>query len=285
MTPQRQAWHLDKGRRRPVLRVTRQQFPLAPGFATTAHAAQGQTYAEGVVMDMHIALTRVKDRQGLFLYRPFDATPYQKGVKAGRALLLRVWRGEDIDWSKLRAKYREERVCVECREQKPIAAYTAGQWKRTDPDRVCKECVRGHAEANQPWQCNTCKDWKEKDAFAQKYCVCATCEQTKRCDGCSVRKGQAEFTADAWRKCTKERLCKSCASKHKGFWTCCTCQGRKDIAAFQEWTESQASVRRMSAEEAAAEQPGACGCDDTSLAQAGDRAETHASRGGSLVGN
>ena len=71
--------------------------------------------------------------------------------------------------------------------------------------------------------------------------MCATCEQTKRCDGCSVRKGQAEFTADAWRKCTKERLCKSCASKQKGFWTCCTCQGRKDIAAFQEWTESQGS--------------------------------------------
>ena len=116
-------------------------------------------------------------------------------------------------------------------------------------ESVCKECVRGHAEANQPWQCNTCKDWKEKDAFAQKYAgtqcsfyrVCATCEQTKRCDGCSVRKGQAEFTADAWRKCRKERLCKSCASKQKGFWTCCTCQGRKDIAAFQEWTESQGS--------------------------------------------
>ena len=33
----------------------------------------------------------------------------------------------------------------------------------------------------------------------------------------------------------------SCASKQKGFWTCCACQGRKDIAAFQEWTESQGS--------------------------------------------
>ena len=78
-----------------MLRVTRKQFPLAPGFATTAHAAQGQTCPEGVLMDMHIgdagdplaayiALTRVKDRRGLFVYRPFAAAPFQKGAKIGR---------------------------------------------------------------------------------------------------------------------------------------------------------------------------------------------------------
>ena len=63
------------------------------------------------------------------------------------------------------------------------------------------------------------------------------------------------------------------------------CVSGVDGVARQPCPKWQASVRRMSAEEAAAEQPGACGCDGTSLAQAGDRAETHASRGGSLVGN
>ena len=53
VAPQKKPWYLDKGRRRPVLRVTRKQFPLASGFATTAHAAQGQTCKEGVVMAMH----------------------------------------------------------------------------------------------------------------------------------------------------------------------------------------------------------------------------------------
>ena len=53
VAPQKKPWYLDKGRKRPVLRVTRKQFPLAPGFAATAHAAQGQTCKEGVVMDMH----------------------------------------------------------------------------------------------------------------------------------------------------------------------------------------------------------------------------------------
>ena len=104
VAPQKKPWYLDKGRKRPVLRITRKQFPLAPGFATTAHAAQGQTCKEGVVMDMHIgeagdpltayiALTRVQDRHGLFAYRPFSAAPFQKGAKVGRELLLRFWGG------------------------------------------------------------------------------------------------------------------------------------------------------------------------------------------------
>ncbi len=41
--PKRGAWFLDKGRKHPVLKISRQQLPLAPAFAMTAHAAQGQT--------------------------------------------------------------------------------------------------------------------------------------------------------------------------------------------------------------------------------------------------
>ena len=122
-----------------MLRVTRKQFPLAPGFATTAHAAQGQTCPEGVLMDMHIgdagdplavyiALTRVKNRYGLFVYRPFAAAPFQKGAKKGRELLLRFWGGEHMDWAFLRAKYRDEKLCSERKEQKPVGAFTPGRW-------------------------------------------------------------------------------------------------------------------------------------------------------------
>ena len=181
-----------------MLRVTRKQFPLAPGFASTAHAAQGQTYAEGVVMDMHIgdagdpltayiALTRVRDRHGLFVYRPFAAAPFQKGPKVGRELLLRFWAGEKLDWSALRAKYREEKQCKECNESKPASAFTAGRWKRTDAARVCKECVSRHVDACEPWQCMACACWKEESAFMKEYArpqctfyrVCTACEKTK----------------------------------------------------------------------------------------------------------
>ena len=177
---QKKPWYLDKGRRRPVLRVTRKQFPLAPAFATTAHAAQGQTCPEGVVADLqigeagdpltvYIAITRVRDRQGLFIYRPFDAAPFQRGAKLGRDLLLRFWRGDTMDWAALRAKYREERQCAECKEQKPASGYTLGRWKRMDAARICKECLQRHGAMMQPWQCMACYMWKQEDAFVAKY--------------------------------------------------------------------------------------------------------------------
>ena len=63
----------------------------------------------GDPLTAYIALTRVQDRHGLFVYRPFPAAPFQKGAKVGRELLLRFWGGEKMDWSALRAKYRDER--------------------------------------------------------------------------------------------------------------------------------------------------------------------------------
>ena len=55
VAPMRRCWYLDRQRRKPELRVTRTQFPLAPGFAITAHVAQGQTIREGVIADLCLA--------------------------------------------------------------------------------------------------------------------------------------------------------------------------------------------------------------------------------------
>ena len=129
------------------------------------------------------------------MYRPFPAAPFQKGAKVGRELLLRFWAGEALDWSALRAKYRDERQCKECNESKPASAFTAGRWKRTDAGRVCKECIRRHVEAQQPWQCMACTAWKQEDAFMAKharpqatfYRICKTCEQTQVCIVSAIR--------------------------------------------------------------------------------------------------
>ena len=244
--------YLDKGRRRPVLRVTRKQFPLAPGFATTAHAAQGQTCKEGVVMDMHIggagdpltayiALTRVQDRHGLFVYRPFPAAPFQKGAKVGRELLLRFWGGEKMDWSALRAKYRDERECKECNESKPASAFTAGRWKRQDAARVCKECIRRHVETQMPWQCMACTAWKQEDAFKAKhaspqatfYRICATCEQTQLCRVCNTRKDEMKFSAAMWKRARNGgRVCLACSEKAWGWSRCSICHVKQAAFAF-----------------------------------------------------
>ena len=48
------SWFVDKGRAHPVLRIVRKQIPLAPAFAITAHAAQGQTMVNGAIVDLCI---------------------------------------------------------------------------------------------------------------------------------------------------------------------------------------------------------------------------------------
>ena len=162
VTAQRKPWFLDRGRKSPRLRITRLQFPLAPGFAITAHVAQGQTLRDGVIADFNIgpvasvftsyvAATRVTGRDKLLIMRPFPASPFQKGNSIGRELLLRVWRGDHVDWEALRAKYLEERTCGECAEKKGKTAFTVGQWNRGDPERVCRECTARHRDAGEPY--------------------------------------------------------------------------------------------------------------------------------------
>ena len=86
--PIKRDWFLDKGRPHPMLRITRTQLPLMPAFAMTAHFSQGQTFSDGAIVDLrlggrstamasYVALTRIKQRQDLILYRPFPKELFQ----------------------------------------------------------------------------------------------------------------------------------------------------------------------------------------------------------------
>ena len=261
VTAQRKPWFLDRGRKNPRLRVSRLQFPLAPGFAITAHVAQGQTLRDGVVADFNIspvasvfttyvAATRVTGREKLLIMRPFPASPFQKGNSIGRELLLRVWRGDRVDWESLRAKYLEERTCGECAEAKGKAAFTVGQWKRGDAERVCRECTARHRDAGEPYQCNVCRFWFSEEAFPTKhrrnestcYRVCSACEVQKPCHRCKVKKPVTEYTASAWKARNMERrICKACMQKGK--WTCATCHLSLAHMAFSAWLRHRPSGR------------------------------------------
>ena len=259
VTAQRKPWLLDRARKNPRLRITRLQFPLAPGFAITAHVAQGQTLREGVIADFNIssvasafttyvAATRVTGRDKLLILWPFPLGLFQNGSSVGRDMLLRVWRGDRIDWEALRAKYLEERACGECKENKPKAAFTAGQWKRTDASRVCRECVGRHRDAGEPYQCNVCRFWFSDEAFPTKhrrnesscYRVCSACETQKPCHRCNVKKPVAEFTASAWKaRHADRRICKACMKK--GHWTCATCHLSLAHIDFSAWLRRRPS--------------------------------------------
>ena len=261
VTTCRRVWFLDRNKKYPQLRVWRTQFPLAPAFAITAHVGQGQTLWEGVTTDLsialggnpftaYVALTRVEGRGKLLILRPFEATPFQRGVGVGRDLLLRKLRGEPIDWSVLAAKYHEERCCCVCQERKQKAAFTVGQWKRHDSERVCRECCQQYAAAGTPWQCNVCKCWHAEVNFPEKYrrpqCayyrVCLTCEVLKPCAKCKERKSEKFFGALAWKaRHADRRICRVCAAKERGKWACQSCGERKDRAAFSVWQNNTKS--------------------------------------------
>eukprot|EP00438_Fugacium_kawagutii_P033974 Skav228932 [mRNA] locus=scaffold2181:248822:258688:+ [translate_table: standard] len=264
VTVQRRAWFLDRQRQRPQLRIWRKQFPLAPGFAITAHVAQGQTIPEGVIADLclgcaanpftaFVAVTRVKGRGYLLIYRPFAAAPFQKGVGLGRELLIRHLRREEpINWKALLAKYCEERPCANCTERKPSHAYTIGQWKRDDANRVCRECCQRHAKQGCPFQCHICKGWKPETGFPAKHrqrqCsffrVCLTCEVTKPCHRCGKRQPEANFGTAAWKaRNADRRVCKQCVAKLRGHWQCATCMQQLPVRNFTAWQAQRQSAQ------------------------------------------
>jgi hypothetical protein len=107
--PTARTWTLDAYRPRPMLSVKRRQFLITPGLASTAHAAQGRTMP-AVIADLregrnvswmasYVAITRVRYREDLLIYRPFDRTPFTKGEMMGTKLLLSKLRGETIKWN------------------------------------------------------------------------------------------------------------------------------------------------------------------------------------------
>ena len=251
----KRTWFLDRQRKFPRLRIRRAQFPLVPGFAITAHVGQGQTLREGVIADLclgpgsncftaYVAFTRVAGREYLLILRPFDAAPFQKGIGLGRGLLLRHLRGEYIDWKALLAKYCEERPCSVCGERRQNCAFTAGQWKRDETDRVCRECTKHYADVGTPWQCNVCKQWHVEDNFPMKhrqrqcsfYRMCLTCEVKKPCITRKVPKPESDFGAAAWKaRNADRRICRACAVRVRGCWTCSCCENRMPKEDFSAW--------------------------------------------------
>ena len=103
-----QTWFLDAYRKKPLLAIHRIQIQLAAAFGSTAHAGQGQTLG-AVIADLqegrgvstlasYVAITRVRTRDDLLIFRPFPRSLYCKGAEEGPTLLLQTPRGEAVNW-------------------------------------------------------------------------------------------------------------------------------------------------------------------------------------------
>ena len=90
--PRKSSWFLDKGKKFPKLKIQRQQLPLAPAFAITAHAAQGLALGAAIVdlqigrgsspISSYVALTRVRCRKYVLSWRAVERAGVTK--KRGR---------------------------------------------------------------------------------------------------------------------------------------------------------------------------------------------------------
>lgn len=169
--PWKRTWFIDRHRKKTVLGVCRYQVPLAPAFAMTAHASQGQTLKAAIVdlqqgvgvstIASYVALTRVKTRKDTLIYRPFERELFNKGELKGPTLLLKVLRGEDIDWEAIEQTMRPTKRCVDCGDRREKKEYSTPDW-RDKADGWRKDCTQKMEEAGTPLRCARCHDWKTR---------------------------------------------------------------------------------------------------------------------------
>ena len=155
VVPKKRTWYLDKTKKYPQLKISRQQLPLAPAYAITSHASQGQTLEDGAIVDLkigkgtspissYVALTRVKNRNKLLIYRPFERELFTQGEAEGPALLMKKLRGDDIDWQAIVAKHMPQAMCVGCGIVQFKKQFPPHQWSKPRGGgfgKYCKECV------------------------------------------------------------------------------------------------------------------------------------------------
>ena len=228
----RASWFLDQGRKRPMLRISRLQMPLAPAFALTAHSAQGMTLDDGVIVDcvlppggniitVYIAMTRVRERAKLLITRPFPLADFQKGLRGARDLLLECWRGHAPDWDAIRVRCNTTRRCVDCLQDKRKLFFTKPQWRASDDTRVCKECVAWHKDKNEPWRCKQCLQWQSMTCFPHAATsnsatwnrICNACHAARRCSRCAQLRSKADFSKHQWERTSS--FCVHCAHRGK----------------------------------------------------------------------
>ena len=108
----------------------------------TAHAAQGQTLAKGAIVDLrigkgtspiasYVALTRVKTRADLLIYRPFEKHLFTQGPVQGPELLLKTLRGEEVDWKAIEEEHMPGAQCEGCGyvQYKMFSRHSSGRRK------------------------------------------------------------------------------------------------------------------------------------------------------------
>ena len=249
ITKVKRHWYLDKSRQYPQLGIQREQLPLAPAFSWTAHTAQGQTLDAAIVdmqigagtspMASYVAFTRVKKMKDLLIFRPFDRALFNRGNLEGPELLLRVLRGERIDWEAVERKHMPSHMCIGCDTKVFKEEFSEREWKRKDGKHLCKTCEKAYSCNGEKKQCQWCGDWHPENMFDPKVWRCRdpsdlwcdSCKEKRQCRGeCGEMKALHEFTVAEWKQAAKlssqRGRCRKCENYSKDVRLCSVCKER-----------------------------------------------------------
>jgi hypothetical protein len=173
--PWSRQWFLDQRRDYPVLGVRRWQVPLTPGYSITAHGSQGQTLPAAILdlvvgrgvntIASYMAMTRIRTRHDLLIFRTFARDIFTRGEPEGPSLLLRVLRGENIDWPAIEAKHAPKKHCRGPCMQVRLKEHFSGKEQANKEDPHCKECIQRLADAGKTNRCKRCRAWCGKEDF------------------------------------------------------------------------------------------------------------------------
>ena len=174
--PVKKMWYVDHNKKSPQLGIVRKQLPLCPAFAGTANFVQGQNLGN-VLADVnmpagtcgqtcYVALSRVKNRESIWLLREFPLEMFNKEKGPGPEVLLQHLRGEDVDWEKIvgpspeGAEWKPRLTCAECGLQ--AAEHFAKQELEKKSRRMAPLCEA--CEGAVP--CGRCTQMKRKQEFS-----------------------------------------------------------------------------------------------------------------------
>ena len=158
-------------------------------------------------MASYVAFTRVKKMEDLLIFRPFDLDLFTQGNLEGPELLLRVLRGEAVDWEAVEQKHMPSHMCLGCNSKNFKCEFSEPQWKRKDGKRMCKTCERELSHDGQKKQCKHCGDWHPEDMFdpAKWRCRdlselwCVNCKELRKCRGeCGLEQPKYKFSDSEW---------------------------------------------------------------------------------------
>ena len=257
--PWKEDWFLDGKRNNPVLKVKRQQIPLTPAFAITAHSSQGKTL-RALFLDLNVdkrvdatigavGISRVRSRHDCLILRPFPLWLFQRGISDGPKLLLQKLRGEDVDLVAYAEGLNPHATCSRCQQVRHLDGFEHEQWEkaRANMPAMCTQCKHGKVMRKRKldtaikYPCSVCKLAKIEDAFpraqlkqedGKKCLACCKKADILRCGQCGDSKAIEHFNATMVTFPAGSVVCRACQEamkvkvdkkERKNWFTCRSC--------------------------------------------------------------